>query len=198
MTRLSRQEKKEETRRKLIESARVEFSKTGYYGCSVDTIAENAGYSKGAFYAHFKDKEDIFLELLEEHMRQETGNIRTLLGNTNNVEAIVSGLEVQFQGGKEEVEWKFLCIELALHAHRNAEFGEKYRALQKQHQEELGLLIQRFFQGSKCDLPEEPRILAAAFIALFHGLKLTHIPDTKENKDDPAKIVSLFIKSLLG
>ena len=41
------------------------MARDGYSGATIERIAEEAGYSKGAFYSNFENKEDIFLQLLE-------------------------------------------------------------------------------------------------------------------------------------
>jgi len=59
------QHRSEETRSKIIESAIKLFSNQGYNKASVDDICEDAGISKGAFYHHYKSKQELFLALLD-------------------------------------------------------------------------------------------------------------------------------------
>jgi len=59
------QQRSEETRTKIIDSAIKLFSNTGYNKASVDEICAEAGISKGAFYHHFKSKQELFLALLD-------------------------------------------------------------------------------------------------------------------------------------
>lgn len=49
----------------LLEAARDEFSRRGLERARVEDIARRAGISKGAFYLHFRAKEDAFRELLQ-------------------------------------------------------------------------------------------------------------------------------------
>ncbi|WP_328824288.1 helix-turn-helix domain-containing protein [Metabacillus schmidteae] len=51
--RLTQKERKEITRKLLLESAVEIFAKFGFHGASVDKIADHAGFSKGAVYGHF-------------------------------------------------------------------------------------------------------------------------------------------------
>ena len=60
-----REERKEETRAELIDAAATVFARRGFHGASVEQIAAEAGYSTGAVYWHFEDKEDLFLALYE-------------------------------------------------------------------------------------------------------------------------------------
>ena len=59
------QQRSEETRAKIIESAIKLFSTCGFNAASVDDICKDAGISKGAFYHHFESKQALFLALLD-------------------------------------------------------------------------------------------------------------------------------------
>ena len=59
------QQRSEETRTKIMESAIKLFSNSGFNKASVDDICTEAGISKGAFYHHFKSKQELFLALLD-------------------------------------------------------------------------------------------------------------------------------------
>ena len=43
------------------------FVRRGFHGASLDEIAEEAGYTKGAVYSNFAGKDDLYLALLEAH-----------------------------------------------------------------------------------------------------------------------------------
>ena len=57
-----------EGRDELLAAALRVFARRGYKEAGVDEIAAEAGYSKGAVYWHFSDKEDLLLTLLEERI----------------------------------------------------------------------------------------------------------------------------------
>lgn len=54
-----------ETKERLIESAKVEFLEKGYAKASLRKICADAGVTTGALYFFFKDKEDLFAEIVE-------------------------------------------------------------------------------------------------------------------------------------
>jgi AcrR family transcriptional regulator len=49
----------------LLEAARAEFAREGLERARVEDIARRAGVSKGAFYLHFRSKDDAFREILQ-------------------------------------------------------------------------------------------------------------------------------------
>jgi AcrR family transcriptional regulator len=59
------QQRSEETKTRILESAIKLFSSRGYNKASVDEICREAGISKGAFYHHFESKQALFLALLD-------------------------------------------------------------------------------------------------------------------------------------
>lgn len=66
---VGRIERKELTRRQILEAARQVFSEKGYHRTSMDDIAHASGTSKGALYFHFHSKEELFHALVEEFAR---------------------------------------------------------------------------------------------------------------------------------
>lgn len=59
-------EKKDKTRRKLLEAAKEIFAKKGYHNTIVSEIVQKAGVGQGTFYRNFIDKRDIFENLIGE------------------------------------------------------------------------------------------------------------------------------------
>src|SRR5258706_4968023 len=65
MSRLSRAEQRDLTRTRLLDAAEKVFVDRGFHAASVDEVAEEAGYSKGAVYSNFENKDELFLAVLE-------------------------------------------------------------------------------------------------------------------------------------
>ncbi|MBS6397546.1 MAG: TetR/AcrR family transcriptional regulator [Clostridiales bacterium] len=63
---MKREEKNQQTRRKIMDSALTEFSGQGYGASSVNTICSVQGVSKGIIYHYFHTKDDLFLACVEE------------------------------------------------------------------------------------------------------------------------------------
>ncbi len=52
---------------KILNSALQLFCEKGYYNTTTNEIAQRAGVSIGSLYSYFKDKDTIFLEILEKY-----------------------------------------------------------------------------------------------------------------------------------
>lgn len=92
--RLSRPEAQAQTREHLVEAAKRLFIECGFAGTSLRDIAEEAGYSQGAFYSNFPCKEAVLLELLKRHVALEDDEIETIVADRNHSpEQITAKLE---------------------------------------------------------------------------------------------------------
>lgn len=65
---LSRLDRQRQTREALIFAARAVFSEDGYHAASLDRIAREAGFSKGAVYSNFEGKSALFLAVLDRNL----------------------------------------------------------------------------------------------------------------------------------
>ena len=58
--------RREATRRRLIDAAVREFAARGIDATSVEQISEAAGFTRGAFYSNFADKDELILAIVED------------------------------------------------------------------------------------------------------------------------------------
>jgi AcrR family transcriptional regulator len=63
-----RSERKAATRARLLGAAARVYARNGFAGATLDEVAADAGFSKGAVYAHFGSKENLLLALLQEYL----------------------------------------------------------------------------------------------------------------------------------
>ncbi|AGO53526.1 Transposon Tn10 TetC protein [Serratia plymuthica] len=66
MARKARTEMIEETRKKLVATARQQFGRVGYADTVMDELTAQAGMTRGALYHHFGDKKGLFLAVAQE------------------------------------------------------------------------------------------------------------------------------------
>ena len=55
-------------KKQIIDSAKKLFSQSGYYETHVESILREAKIGKGTFYLYFKNKEDLFITILDEFL----------------------------------------------------------------------------------------------------------------------------------
>jgi AcrR family transcriptional regulator len=117
--RLTRAESAAETRRLLLDAAATAFAAEGYGGASVHQIADVAGKTTGALYAHFASKEDLFLALLRERLASKISAL-SAIGALPTEQRREDALAHRF-GHLTEIEgdWDLLATEFWLYAARN-------------------------------------------------------------------------------
>ncbi|MEE2677213.1 MAG: TetR/AcrR family transcriptional regulator [Myxococcota bacterium] len=59
-----REEKKAESRRRILESAREVFFRDGFMQANLDEVAERAGVAKGTLYRYFESKAELYVAVL--------------------------------------------------------------------------------------------------------------------------------------
>src|SRR5690242_13569645 len=84
--RLLRAERKARTKSELVEAARTVFLRHGFHGASLDEIAEEAGYSKGAVYSNFAGKDDLFLAAFDDHFRRRAEMYAEVIFDQEDIE----------------------------------------------------------------------------------------------------------------
>ncbi len=65
-----REQQKVESRKRILQSAARLFRKHGFAATGIDAVMEGAGLTAGAFYAHFKSKNDLLGASMQESFGQ--------------------------------------------------------------------------------------------------------------------------------
>ena len=55
---------KEQSRERILQSAVRLFTRKGFDNTSIDEVMADAGLTRGAFYAHFKSKQDLYAQAI--------------------------------------------------------------------------------------------------------------------------------------
>jgi len=150
MARLSRKENRELTRRRLRDAAKSEFLKNGVATASIDRIAESAGYSRGAFYSNYTNKNELALELLSETIDKSISQATTLFSPATPAEDVMRGLEAEFELVLSESLWWMLTSELRLEAERDRDFATRYFEAEAVVTERLNAMVGELARYAEC------------------------------------------------
>jgi AcrR family transcriptional regulator len=174
-----REERKEETRRELIESAARTFARRGFQGASLEEVAREAGYSTGAIYWHFKGKDDLFLAVFEAYANARAAEITAI---REAAEGDFAARERAFadnwmERAAAEPEIVMLVLEFAAHAWRNPEL----RAALAERLAIVRTTLARFLEEDAAragvELPLPAADVATALRELGVGLALARLGD---------------------
>ncbi len=134
----------ERTRAELLDAAGRVFADKGYEGASVGDVAAAAGYTKGAVYANFGSKEDLFLELARE-LTAADARLRTppASGDPDLRDVFALG-----PASDEQTERTLLGLELYLYAIRHPEARADLAPLLAAGNDGVAALVRRSRMGS--------------------------------------------------
>jgi AcrR family transcriptional regulator len=170
--RLTRQERRSQTRDRLIDAAATVFARRGFETATLDEVAATAGFTKGAVYSNFASKTDLFIALIERRIEVQTAELSARYGGQDLAAAARRLQNPPDREPESERQWLLLAIEFWLHAMRD----ERARALMAQQYERARLasadLIASFFEVSGQKPPMAPRDLAIAMEAVSVGLAI--------------------------
>src|SRR5829696_730304 len=82
-------DQKQATRQRILEAAGRRFKQDGIDGAGVAAVMSDAGLTNGAFYAHFKSKEDLVANVLADQLRTQRQGFDGLPSDRAGLEAII-------------------------------------------------------------------------------------------------------------
>lgn len=113
----TRRQTQELTRSRLLDAAAEVFAEHGVAGASVERIAERAGYTRGAFYGHFADKDAVVAALLEARTVRERDEVAALAAAGGDTWEALRNWHRQRSAHVED--WLALRLELVRHTLRS-------------------------------------------------------------------------------
>ena len=89
--------------------------------------AKLAGRTKGAIYAQFKSKEDVFIALVQDQALRRRAIMQKLLANSTSLEGNLATLRKYFLEFASDDTWGFLLLEFKLYTVRHPESQQRLR-----------------------------------------------------------------------
>lgn len=192
----TRAERQAHTRVELIDAAERLFTAQGFHATSIDAVAAEAGYTKGAVYSNFDSKEDLFFAVYERRIDRRVAEIEATM---EAAETALDGIEQIVPGmpGRRETDdgWMAVFFEFWAHALRHPELRERFAAQHRRIIEPIAAASVRAAREHGRDLPEDPHKLATARYAMQLGLQLERL--TQPEVVDPglgARMARLFME----
>ena len=116
-----------ETQTRLLDAAEEVFIRDGFEGAQLDQIAALADRSKGAVYAHFKSKEDLFLALFVKRMTEYIERLSASVEQSAGRAASLQAFRDFLLGTVADRRWPILLLEFKLYALRHPESRSRLR-----------------------------------------------------------------------
>jgi AcrR family transcriptional regulator len=118
MARKTRAESQAETRTQLVKTARQLFFDDGYHPTSLEKVADAAGYSKGAVYSNFRNKDELCTAVLDEVRAKRLGEVVEMMAQLDTP-ARFDALRDWAERVIGDPGWTSVEVEFAVHARPN-------------------------------------------------------------------------------
>ena len=195
----TRGERQAATRAALLRAASRLICGRGMDGASIDRIAAEAGYTKGAFYANFASKEELFLVVLDEKFASELERLKDAIANAGKPsEAARQAAEGFLVVVDRDPEWPRLYQEFAAHAARNEGFREELAARQRALRERLAEVFARWTSTFDIEPAVPHADVAAMTFFMADGFLLTRIIDPELPDRLYATMCEVFLRGLIA
>jgi AcrR family transcriptional regulator len=191
------QQRSEETQARILEAAVKQFSISGYNKASVDSICAAAGISKGAFYHHFKTKQDVFLALLDGWLQTFDQAIEASKDRPvpETFQMMTEYFPYIFQSASENLP---MFLEFLLQASRDETVWQASIAPYRRYHKHFASLIKKgIAEGSFADV--NPDLAARLIVSAAMGLLLQSLLDPEGAKWEKVarETVQVMMKGLL-
>jgi TetR/AcrR family transcriptional repressor of nem operon len=178
LNRRTREQSKTETREALLQAALGLFIERGIEGPSLDLICQRAGFSRGAFYVHFKDRAELRMAVMERVIAAWTTVIVDTADEAGGdlertidrfVETFLSmvgdpGADLFLREGTANIHLMLSA------AQRDPAVGERLSTLLEQESDRLAGVVALGQRAGSVRADQPPRALADALITLVLGV----------------------------
>ena len=166
MPRLTRAESQARTRARLLEIARPMFLRDGYAATSLDKVADAAGYTRGAVYSNFRNKDELCMAVLDEIRAERAGDIVAIL-RAKTLDERIDRFEAWAENVIGEQGWTKLELEFGVQASADEKLREELAARIVDLTELIAEGV-RGFDGAHLAMPAEE--IGVALLSLGVGL----------------------------
>jgi AcrR family transcriptional regulator len=187
------------TCRKLLGAAERIFARDGFEAARLEDIAAGAGYTRGAFYANFKSKEDIFYALLEEWVKERTETITKVLDQHEDPHDKLSALREYYVENAKNRRLVLISLEFKLFALRHPEAHARLRDRHRHLRAAWSNLLSKVLEALDQTPPVTGAIAATCLAGVAHGLLIEHLVDPKSLPESSVReVLGLFVDSIFS
>ena len=168
----TRAQRQAQTRNELVDAAERLFTAQGFHATSLDAVAAEAGFTKGAVYSNFASKEDLFFAVYERRVDARVADVEHTLEAAptlrEGIDRIIPG-----NGDRPQASdgWMAVFFEFWAHVLRHPELRERFAA---QHRRIIDVLAAAMVESGE-ETPDDPHKLATARYAMQLGLQLERL-----------------------
>lgn len=191
---VSRAERQARTRELLIITARHLFLADGYGATSLDRVAVEAGFSKGAVYSNFKSKEELCLAVLDSIHDQQIEEVVAVFSDGATIDDRLDAFSEWARERLGQPRWTALEVEFASSARHSpfvaSELAKRHASLRAG----IATLIRAVLKDAQIEVSMTPEQAATALLSLGIGLGAQRSLDPEVDVD----VFAVTMRQLMG
>jgi len=197
---VSRQQARTEaTRHRLLAAAETVFARDGFEAARLEDIAALAGYTRGALYANFDGKEDIFFALLEQWVAERVAEVDALLEQEKSPADRLRALREHYVRNAKDRRLALLSLEFKLFAIRHPEASARALTRHQRLRASGAEFVRRVARALGRTLPISSTAAATGLGALANALVVEHLLDRFAITDRDARhLLGFVFDAVLG
>lgn len=189
--RLTPERRRQLTRDALADAAARLFAQKGFYGASLEEIAEAAGFTRGAIYSNFGSKDELLMEVMDRFIDRQLENFAEVMHSDDPVTSAIDAGALFRQ--TVSLELTPLQLELRLNAFRNAQVRQRLAEAERRTGEKTARLIEEQMVAHGIRLKVPARDLADIARAATQGLLELAAVDEEEAERYERLVETLFL-----
>jgi AcrR family transcriptional regulator len=173
--RLTRAERREQIRSDLVASARRVFLRRGFHQASLEEIAQDAGWSKGAVFSNFAGKDELFLAVLAEQYQRRQREQLTQMRTGGSLAGGLRAAAREMAENQADPHWTPLLVEFWTHASRQEELRARVAAAHEQLLDGYAAMLTERAARDGVEFVVPAKDVARSATALVRGLALERL-----------------------
>lgn len=183
-TQTTRAERQALTRQQILAAAERLFAARGFGGTSLEDVASEAGYSKGAVYSNFAGKNDLFFAVIEDQFSDLADHLRRAVADATDLAGQFAAVVRWYDDFLQvESDWLRSLPDLMAVATQDPEARRRVADLLRSVEEAIAELLvhQQEVMGIRFALP--PPTIAALAVSMVVGLTVRTVHELDPGDD---------------
>lgn len=178
-------------RQRILEAGMQGFAQVGYFATSLNDIADRAGISRRGLGHHFRSKEELLTEVLDQRQDEDAERIR----DTRGIDSLAAVLEVSTQNADRPgliqlyslLRADATATEHPAHEHHRLQYDRLRQYLARAFDEVRG--------DGELRSDEDSDTLASTYLALMDGLQIQWLYN--RDNTDIDRVLRAYLRSLI-
>lgn len=192
---MTREESRERTREALLEVATEHFLRRGYAEASLDRIAEDAGFSKGAVYSNFGGKDELCRDVIRGIRARKLADAAALADDITTVDTFEVAVRGWCKHAVGDRDWALLEMEYGARGRVNPLIEQEIRESNRQLRSAAAVVLATIAHRLGIQLVDTPERAADVIVGLCLGIGVQRAFDPDISIDE---LVESIVKVLVA